>query len=276
MENKASKTDFVRGKDEHGEFYLIPLSGFKKKTQFFAKIDPEDFADISQFHWTVANDKKQSKLYYAQRIYSLDGKRHCEKMHRRIMKVPPGVLVDHKNGDGLENRKYNLRVATVSENNQNQKPGIRGKNKYKGATWDKACKKWRAQICYHKKLIWLGYFTNEVDAAMAYDNAAIKYFGSFACLNFPEKRNIVHLKDGDYKMSYVMSEQDVQNIEKKLNDLKNYPISQIFLILKDKGLDEIVNMCHYFGCGISELPQKIRHFSKIKKPMPMFKQEIEK
>lgn len=62
-------------------------------------------------------------------------------------------------------------------------------------------------------------------------------------------------------MSYIMSEQDVKNIEKKINDLRVLNMKEIFDILANKDLDELVIMCHYFGCGISELSSKIKHFA---------------
>jgi hypothetical protein len=257
--------------DDDGEFCNIPLYS-KTEVRCFAKIDPEDFSDISQFKWALWS-KKGKANYYAQRTIRIDGKKGTERMHRRIMKVSSNIDIDHKNGNGLDNRKNNMRIATSSENNRNQKPRKNGVSKYKGVAWHKLAEKWRVQIMYNKKMIWLGYFEKnivdgidigELEAAKAYDNAAIKYFGSFACLNFPAERNIVKLNDGAYKMSYIMSEQDVKNIEKKINDLRVLNIKEIFDILANKDLDELVNMCHYFSCGISELAAKIKRFARKK------------
>jgi len=103
------------------------------------------------------------------------------------MNAPKGCLVDHINGDGLDNRRANLRLATPSQNNCN-KPGFNKSSKYKGVSrTDLKKKQWRAVIHYNNEMIHLGRFCNEVAAAKAYDKAAKKYHGEFAYLNFPKE-----------------------------------------------------------------------------------------
>ena len=107
-------------------------------------------------------------------------------MHKVILKVPKGQVVDHINHNGLDNRKANLRPATSEENNRNRRKSIKRKchSRFKGVNWNKDQQKWAARICFNRKTKFIGYFNDEIEAAKAYDNAALKYHGEFAVLNF--------------------------------------------------------------------------------------------
>lgn len=105
-------------------------------------------------------------------------------MHRLILNAPKGIKVDHQDGDGLNNQRRNIRLATNAQNSMNQKPRVKTSSKYKGVSLDKRHGTWKSQIGKNGAIIWLGQFRSEVEAAKAYDRAAREMFGEFACLNF--------------------------------------------------------------------------------------------
>ncbi|MFH1370332.1 MAG: AP2 domain-containing protein [Planctomycetota bacterium] len=158
---------------------LIPLTKGK-----FAIVDPADFLWLNKFNWHVIEN---NGYFYACRRASLGEFRPCRSvfMNREILNAPPGLLVDHRNHDTLDNRRSNLRLATYAENGYNRRKVKKSKSsKYKGVSFRKHRNRWRACICTNGRVIQLGEFKSETDAAKAYDKAARKYFGEFACTNF--------------------------------------------------------------------------------------------
>ena len=109
-------------------------------------------------------------------------------MHREILGLVPGDKRqgDHISRECLDNQKSNLRIATKSENGANLKTN-HGSSKYKGVSWDKSRGKWRATIKKYKKQIHIGYFDSGVEAARAYDEAAVEIFGAFARPNLLDR-----------------------------------------------------------------------------------------
>ena len=101
-------------------------------------------------------------------------------MHRVITGYP---LVDHINGDGLDNRRANLRAATATQNNQNRRPSL-SRSGFKGVTKSSKSNGWYARIRVNGKLIHLGCYPDPTSAARAYDAAALEHFGEFAWPNF--------------------------------------------------------------------------------------------
>ena len=159
-------------------FRRIPLSQGK-----FAIVDPDDYHRLAGFKWRLCRTKGKNVLYAERSIRLPNGKYSRILMHRRLIYVPDGYVIDHINGDGLDNRKANLRIATVAQNAWNSKKRNSASG-YKGVWFDKNKRLWRAAIVCNRKRIHVGYFKNKLDAANAYDNAARKYHKDFASLNF--------------------------------------------------------------------------------------------
>ena len=154
----------------------IPLTQGK-----YAIVDDVDFEWLSQWKWCANKDRN---TWYAVRTMHKDEKQIKIMMHREILglKHGDGMDTDHKDGDGLNNRRENLRTATHAQNMYNQR--IRkGTSQFKSVHWNRCAAKWCAQIRVNNRLIYLGYFVSEIEAGLAYDMAAQKYFGEFAKLN---------------------------------------------------------------------------------------------
>jgi hypothetical protein len=159
-------------------FRKIPLTRGK-----YAIVDPQDYVWLKYFKWHVAGGRDM----YAVRKGVINGKKHQRLwMHREILPVPEGFVVDHINHDTLDNRRANLRPATQLQNRYNTRKRKNKSSRYKGVHWHKCTKKWRAEIKIDGKKLHLGYFHSEADAGRAYDKAARKYQGEFAELNFPD------------------------------------------------------------------------------------------
>jgi len=151
---------------------------------YVAIVDDEDYERVARWSW------------YYQLGYAFRTKRKTDvnqpgaiAMHRFILNAPKGIDVDHiNNDDKLDNRRSNLRLATNGQNGHNGRKYTRhGKpcsSPYKGVGWSRSAGKWTSRIAVDKKLIWLGLFSNEIDAARAYDAAARKLHGEFARTNF--------------------------------------------------------------------------------------------
>lgn len=104
-------------------------------------------------------------------------------IHRYILNPPANMVIDHINGNKLDNRKCNLRVVTTHQNNMNRSKGVKGSSQYKGVSYIASRKRWMAGIQVNNKSINLGFYKSEVNAAQAYNFAAEKYFGEFAKYN---------------------------------------------------------------------------------------------
>jgi hypothetical protein len=142
-------------------------------------VDDADFDYLNQWRW------KLSSTGYAVRAYMVNGKTTRVRMHRLITNADKTKEVDHINGNSLDNRRSNLRTCSHAENNQNKGKQSNNTSGYKGVMWDKGTGRWRAKIAKDGKDIHVGRFDDLVEAAKAYDMAALEVHGEFASLNFP-------------------------------------------------------------------------------------------
>lgn len=165
----------------------IPLS-----RGYVTLVDDDDFDWLSQQKWFAVSRK--TKVYAKRKNRSSDGSgRIAIAMHRLILDAPAGLQVDHINGDSLDNRRCNLRLANQSQNAANK--SAMGKSKYKGVCWVARIRKWSAQIKKDGQKFWLGTFDTEEAAARAYDSAARAMHGEYARLNFEDFH---HFNDARY------------------------------------------------------------------------------
>ena len=174
-----------RRKKQYGiAFRKIKLYvGNKRAKGQCALVDNEDYGKLAQHHWQL--NEESGNCCYAVRLEG--GK--IIAMHRQITNAPYGMVVHHKDGNGLNNTKSNLQIITVAENNRycrkTKKPTS---SKYKGVCFSKSRRIWRAIISYNGIHKFLGHFETEEEAARAYDAAAKIYHGEFAVLNFSAGR----------------------------------------------------------------------------------------
>lgn len=156
----------------------IPLHG-----GLVVLVDPEDYEGLNVHTWSV---KESSRTLYAHRLVHQNGETKVIPMHREIMGLvgsDGSVEVDHVNGDGLDNRKANLRKCAHKQNMANMRPRI-ATSHFKGVYWNKEESKWAAQMRVDGRRTHLGLYEDEVAAARAYDKEALFRNGEFAYTNF--------------------------------------------------------------------------------------------
>jgi hypothetical protein len=163
----------------------------------FALVDAEDYDRVRAHSWCLWRKKSDPNRCYAQRSIRLGRGRKAPKtqvfLHRFIVGAASGTFVDHRNGDGLDCRRRNLRIATRRQNAENvTRSANQKRGGFKGVGWHARARKWQAGICAgsvkangKRARLHLGLFATAEEAARAYDRAAVEHFGEFASLNFP-------------------------------------------------------------------------------------------
>jgi hypothetical protein len=156
----------------------IPLTQGK-----VALVDDTDYEELARFKWYA---RRSGKTWYACRYGGGGRSGQVEvRMHRQIMGDPVGMLVDHRDGDGLNCQRSNLREATQGQNSTNRSKPVSGlSSRYKGVTWDKQWECWKARVTHNNIVYHCGNFEKEEDAARAYDDKARAVQGPFARTNF--------------------------------------------------------------------------------------------
>lgn len=157
----------------------LPLSQGK-----VTEVDFGDFAYLNQWKWHY--DCSGGGCVSASRMDYSDGWKNPKKiyMHRVILDAPVGITGDHKNGNGLDNRRVNLRLATMQQQSFNKRKTRKTSSRYKGVS--RRGNRWYALIGYNWGSKYLGAFREEDEAAIAYNNAARELYGEFAKLNIVE------------------------------------------------------------------------------------------
>jgi hypothetical protein len=153
---------------------------------YFALVDDADFETVSQFKWWAEVSKHTVYAVRSVPAIKRGGHNSSQKMHRYLTGVTdPKIEVDHEDGNGLNNQRYNLRPTNKIQNQRNRanRPTTAA-SQFKGVTLDSRNQRWQARIQLDSKRLHLGMFPTEHAAALAYDVAAREHFGEFANTNF--------------------------------------------------------------------------------------------
>jgi hypothetical protein len=155
-----------------------------KLTQgMYAMVDDEDFDNLNSHKWSARKDHDRDCFYAVCQAKQIKKNRKTLLMHRLILKTPSKIQVDHIDGNGLNNQKSNIRNCNRSQNQMNRINQANNTSGYKGVTWNSHVGSWQAQLKVGGKQLYLGCHKNILNAAVAYNDAAIKHFGEFARLN---------------------------------------------------------------------------------------------
>lgn len=152
-----------------------------------ALIDDDDYDLVAKYTWHYHPDKQHKKGRAATWVCLGNKKKRRIYLHRLILNAPSDKWVDHSDGNPLNNRRANLRLCNPAENARNAKAkkSLVARSPYKGVSWLAKNRRWAARITVNRKMIFLGTYLTDTEAALAYDQAAPLYHGAFARLNFP-------------------------------------------------------------------------------------------
>lgn len=213
----------------------IQLSS-RKYPGLVAQVDDADYERVAQHTWWPKKDYATGNFYAYTQI-----DRHTIYLHRLILRVENDV--DHKDGNGLNCQKYNLRPATQGQNQGNEKLSRNNSSGYKGVHWMDRLNPWRAQIKVNRRNQHLGFFATPEEAARAYDQAAREHFGEYARLNFPGLRTnlkILWVLGIPVDRSAVL-QADTLSWAKRLDDFRSF--SYVPLVLQSFNGSRTVHRC---------------------------------
>jgi len=186
MEGRAYKVSLARKRHQEkkrvdqmscaivdGDLVIIPLRLGRR-----AIIQLNDYEQIKKYFWV---DRMIGKTIYAMASASINGTTISLYMHRVILCPPNGESIDHKNHNGLDNRRCNLRLCTRAQNAANRGLPKNNTSGFKGVYWNG--RKFIAQCYMNSKVKYLGSFDNAKEAAISHNKAVMKIYGEFACPN---------------------------------------------------------------------------------------------
>jgi hypothetical protein len=169
--------EIVHGRD--GAVARIALHGGRHAT-----VDLADLPRVAAYRWYANySDGKWRVL----RSYREGGRQRTRSLHHELLDLPPAVRVAHVNGDGLDNRRANLRRSSATANGAKRRLNRNNRSGYRGVSWYAPLRKWRAEINGRPRHMHLGYFATAEEAARVWDEAAEARWGEAARLNFPRE-----------------------------------------------------------------------------------------
>lgn len=150
----------------------VAVSGKKGAGKYFI-VDSSDYTSVSQYRWHLRGS-------YLCRKETINGVATIIYLHKSLLNVPKEGTVDHINRDPLDNRRCNLRACTPQQNAANKRLHSNNTSGFKGVWWNKQRRKWTSTLRSGGKRYYLGYFTDPIEAAKAYDKVAKEIWGDYA------------------------------------------------------------------------------------------------
>lgn len=163
--------------------YFLVNVGSSRTPNVYAKISPEDAELVLKYKWSITRGPDRAGPFYVRAVDRTVKPPKQIKLQRLLLNAPEGMHVDHINGEPLDNRRENLRIATPQQNQANSRKHIKRQSEFKGVTRVKNSARWRAYICIDRRQTHLGMFDTEIEAARAYDAKASQVWGEYAHLN---------------------------------------------------------------------------------------------
>lgn len=157
----------------------MKTTSLKLKHGYITTLDSADSLHLSNLVWFVKLERRRVAAVVAD-----DDRGKRVYLHRLILQAEKGQVVDHINGDPLDNRRINLRLCTIPQNVRNSRKQLNRSSQYKGVTWDKNRHLWIAKAMFHYRTHNLGRYATEIEAALAYDQFVRSQFKEFARPNF--------------------------------------------------------------------------------------------